>query len=148
MVALQEPAFRPAAGGTAQTDKFSPSTRHQPYRVIRDWAQLKWKEAVGRLHGVAIDREGRSVWPPIMLARTARLLSTKANPVHHFDETGKRSGALAAGCSCGRMASMSIEMECVGTRRRAERESRRAQEISGEENRAALSPVKPRRKSS
>src|SRR3954468_16712429 len=51
-------------GGTAQTDKVPPvNSGANPYRVVRDWAQLQvparpW----GGSNGVAVDRDGKSVW--------------------------------------------------------------------------------------
>src|SRR2546428_4108674 len=50
-------------GGTAETDKVQPvNSGPNPYRVIRDWAQLTLeKRPWGGSHGVAIDRDGQSV---------------------------------------------------------------------------------------
>ena len=51
-------------GGTAQTDKVQPvNSGANPYRVIRDWASLSLeKRPWGGSNGVAIDRDGKSVW--------------------------------------------------------------------------------------
>src|SRR3982074_2830563 len=51
-------------GGTVQTTKVKPVNRGaNPYRVIRDWAQLSSEARPwGGSNGVAIDRDGRSVW--------------------------------------------------------------------------------------
>ena len=51
-------------GGTPQTDKVpAVNTGGNPYRVIRDWAQLNVEgRPWGGSNGVAIDRDGRSVW--------------------------------------------------------------------------------------
>src|SRR5947207_13404508 len=51
-------------GGTAETDKVQPvNSGSNPYRVIRDWAQLTLeKRPWGGSNGVAIDRDGKSVW--------------------------------------------------------------------------------------
>src|SRR4026208_1657274 len=51
-------------GGTVQTDKVQPvNTGANPYRVIRDWAQLNSEgRPWGGSNGVAIDRDGKSVW--------------------------------------------------------------------------------------
>ena len=71
-----------------------------PYRVIRDWGQLTLeKRPWGGSNGVAIDRDGRSVWatdrcsPGIMPG----CLGTKANPIHHFDEAGKEIRSFGGG---------------------------------------------------
>ena len=105
-------------GGTAQTDKVQPvNSGANPYRVIRDWARLDREgRPWGGSNGVAIDRDGRSVWATDRCSPgpTPGCLGTNANPVHHFDESGKGSEASAAGCSCGRMAFTSIGMEMCG----------------------------------
>src|ERR1700746_2525314 len=49
-------------GGTAETDKVQPvNSGPNPYRVIRDWAQIEGRPWGGS-NGVAIDRDGKSVW--------------------------------------------------------------------------------------
>lgn len=88
-------------GGTAQTDKVQPvNSGANPYRVIPDWARL---EAEGRpwggSNGVAIDGDGRSVWATDRCSpgTTPGCLGTKANPVHHFDESGKEIRSFGGG---------------------------------------------------
>jgi len=51
-------------GGTPQTDSVAPvNSGANPYRVIRDWAQLTVSNRPwGGSNGVAIDRDGRTVW--------------------------------------------------------------------------------------
>ena len=51
-------------GGTPQTDAVQPvNSGPNPYRVIRDWAQLTLEARPwGGSNGVAIDRDGKSVW--------------------------------------------------------------------------------------
>src|SRR5213596_498590 len=78
-------------GGTVQTDKVQPvNSGPNPYRVIRDWARLEGR-AWGGSNGVAIDRDGKSVWATDRCSpgATPGCLGTKANPVHKFDESGK-----------------------------------------------------------
>ena len=49
-------------GGTVQTDKVQPiNSGPNPYRVIRDWARIEGRPWGGS-NGVAIDRDGKSVW--------------------------------------------------------------------------------------
>ena len=63
-----------------------------PYRVIRDWAQLNLEgRPWGGSNGVAIDRDGRSVWATDRCSPGIEpgCLGTKANPVHLFDQSGK-----------------------------------------------------------
>ena len=52
------------AGGLAQTQDVAPvNSGANPYRVIRDWAQLTVeKRPWGGSNGVAIDRDGKTVW--------------------------------------------------------------------------------------
>ena len=88
-------------GGTAQTDKVQPvNTGANPYRVIRDWATLSLeKRPWGGSNGVAIGRDGKSVWATDRCSpgTTPGCLGTKANPVHLFDESGKEIRSFGGG---------------------------------------------------
>ena len=88
-------------GGTAETDKIEPvNSGANPYRVIRDWAQLTLeKRPWGGSNGVAIDRDGKSVWATDRCSPgiAPGCLGTKANPVHLFDETGKETRSFGGG---------------------------------------------------
>jgi DNA-binding beta-propeller fold protein YncE len=88
-------------GGTAQTDKVQPvNSGANPYRVIRDWAQLDREgRPWGGSNGVAIDRDGRSVWATDRCSpgTTPGCFGTNANPVHHFDESGKEIRSFGGG---------------------------------------------------
>ena len=88
-------------GGTPQTDKVQPvNTGANPYRVIRDWAQLTIEARPwGGSNGVAIDRDGKSVWATDRCSpgQTPGCLGTRANPVHHFDESGKEIRSFGGG---------------------------------------------------
>ena len=85
-------------GGTGS--KVGPvSSGANPYRVIRDWASLS---AEGRPWGepnVAIERDGKSVWVTDRRSpgTTPGCLGTKANPVHHFFDSGKRIRSFGDG---------------------------------------------------
>jgi DNA-binding beta-propeller fold protein YncE len=88
-------------GGTVETEKTQPvNGGANPYRVIRDWARF---EAEGRpwggSNGVAIDRDGRSVWATDRCSpgTAPGCLGSKANPVHHFDESGKEIRSFGGG---------------------------------------------------
>src|SRR5262245_40764146 len=87
-------------GGTAQTDKVQPvNTGANPYRVIRDWAQLSSEgRPWGGSNGVAIDRDGKTVWAVdrCVAGTTPGCLGSKWNPVHHFDESGKEIKSFGA----------------------------------------------------
>jgi len=88
-------------GGTPRTDKVQPiNSGPNPYRVIRDWAQLNLESrAWGGSNGVAIDRDGKTVWATDRCSpgTTPGCLGTKANPVHHFDESGKEIRSFGGG---------------------------------------------------
>ncbi len=88
-------------GGTAETDKVQPvNSGANPYRVIRDWAQLTAEPRPwGGSNGVAIDRDGKTVWATDRCSpgTAPGCLGTKANPVHHFDESGKEIRSFGGG---------------------------------------------------
>ena len=88
-------------GGTPQTDKVTPvNSGVNPYRVVRDWAQLTLEgRPWGGSNGVAVDRDGRSVWATDRCsAGTAPgCLGTKANPIHLFNEAGEEIRSFGGG---------------------------------------------------
>ena len=94
-------AVQAEPAGTAQTDDVAPvNSGANPYRVIRDWAQLTLeKRPWGGSNGVAIDRDGKSVWATDRCSpgTAPGCLGTKANPVHHFDESGKEIRSFGGG---------------------------------------------------
>jgi DNA-binding beta-propeller fold protein YncE len=86
-------------GGTVQTDKVQPvNTGPNPYRVIRDWAQIEGRPWGGS-NGVAIDRDGKSVWATDRCSpgTTPGCLGTKVNPVHKFDGSGREIRSFGGG---------------------------------------------------
>jgi hypothetical protein len=81
-----EPAGTPDTRGVAPVNSGA-----NPYRVIRDWAQFSAeKRAWGGSNGVAIDSDGKTVWATDRCSpgTAPGCLGTKANPVHHFDQSG------------------------------------------------------------
>jgi DNA-binding beta-propeller fold protein YncE len=94
-------AHAQARGGTPQTDKVQPvNNGANPYRVMRDWAQLTIeKRPWGGSNGVAIDKDGKTVWATDRCSpgTTPGCLGTQANPVHHFDESGKEIKSFGGG---------------------------------------------------
>jgi len=88
-------------GGTPQTDSVRPvNGGANPYSVIRDWAQLTVQARPwGGSNGVAIDRDGKSVWATDRCSPgiAPGCLGTNANPVHHFDEAGKEIRSFGGG---------------------------------------------------
>src|SRR5438876_777298 len=88
-----------ARGGTPQTDKVQPvNSGSNPYRVIRDWARIEGR-TWGGSNGVAIDRDGKTVWATDRCSpgTTPGCLGTNANPVHHFDQSGKEIRSFGGG---------------------------------------------------
>ena len=100
-IALETRVDTQQRGGTPQTDKVAPvNSGANPYRIIRDWAQLNLEARPwGGSNGVAIDRDGRSVWATdrCSAGTTPGCLGAKGNPVHHFDETGKEIRSFGGG---------------------------------------------------
>jgi DNA-binding beta-propeller fold protein YncE len=88
-------------GGTARTDAVQPvNSGSNPYRVVRDWAQLNLESRPwGGSNGVAIDRDGKTVWATDRCSpgTTPGCLGARANPVHHFDEAGKEIRSFGGG---------------------------------------------------
>jgi DNA-binding beta-propeller fold protein YncE len=88
-------------GGTPQTDKVQPvNSGANPYRVVRDWAQLDLEARPwGGSNGVAVDRDGATVWATDRCSpgTAPGCLGTKANPVHHFDASGKEIRSFGGG---------------------------------------------------
>ncbi|MSP94014.1 MAG: hypothetical protein EXR00_01985 [Alphaproteobacteria bacterium] len=71
-----------------------------PYRVIRDWAKFGAENrAWGGSNGVAVDRDGKSVWATDRCSpgTVPGCLGSRANPVHLFDETGKEVRSFGGG---------------------------------------------------
>ena len=73
-------------GGVVYTQDVQPvNSGANPYKVIREWGKLP-DRPWGGSNGVAIDRDGRSVWAVDRCSpgTTPGCLGTKANPVHKF----------------------------------------------------------------
>ena len=86
-------------GGTAQTDQVPPvNSGLNPYRVIRDWAKIEGRPWGGS-NGVAIDRDGKSVWATDRCSPgpVPGCLGSTANPIHKFDESGKEIRSFGGG---------------------------------------------------
>ena len=88
-------------GGKAQTQDVQPvNSGANPYRVIRDWAQLTLEgRPWGGSNGVAVDRDGKSVWATDRCSQgiAPGCLGTKANPIHLFDPSGKEVRSFGGG---------------------------------------------------
>src|SRR5215204_4596019 len=87
--------------GQAQTPDVAPvNSGANPYRVIPNWAQLTVEgRPWGGSNGVAIDKDGRSVWATDRCSPgiAPGCLGTKANPVHLFDPSGKEVRSFGGG---------------------------------------------------
>ena len=88
-------------GGTVETDTVEPvNSGTNPYRVIRDWAQFTSEARPwGGSNGVAIDRDGMSVWAVDRCSpgTSPGCLGSEGNPVHLFDESGSEVRSFGAG---------------------------------------------------
>src|ERR1041384_4380073 len=99
--ALAANAQAQARGGTPQTDKVTPvnsGSSPTSYRVIRDWAKIDGR-AWGGSNGVAIDKDGKTVWAVDRCSpgTAPGCANTMANPIHHFDESGKEIKSFGGG---------------------------------------------------
>jgi DNA-binding beta-propeller fold protein YncE len=94
-------AVQAEPAGTAQTRDVAPvNSGANPYRVIRDWAELTLeKRPWGGSNGVAIDKDGKTVWATDRCSpgTAPGCLGTQFNPVHHFDESGKELKSFGGG---------------------------------------------------
>ncbi len=94
-------AWTATEGSQVQAEEVAPvNSGANPYHVIRDWAQLTMeKRPWGGSNGVAIDRDGKSVWATDRCSpgTVPGCLGTKANPIHHFDESGKEIRSFGGG---------------------------------------------------
>jgi sugar lactone lactonase YvrE len=70
-----------------------------PYRVIRNWGEGPEGRPFGGTNGVAVDRDGKSVWTADRCSPGINpgCLGTKANPINKFDESGKRVRSFGGG---------------------------------------------------
>jgi DNA-binding beta-propeller fold protein YncE len=89
-----------AAGGGRAQDVAPVNSGANPYKVVRDWAKLTKEERPwGGSNGVAIDRDGKTVWATdrCVASPTPGCLGSNSNPVHHFDADGYEIKSFGAG---------------------------------------------------
>jgi DNA-binding beta-propeller fold protein YncE len=88
-------------GGTAETDKVQPvNSGDDPYVMIRSWAHLDLEARPwGGCNGVTIDPDGKTVWATdrCSAGTIPGCLGTNANPIHHFDASGKELKSFGGG---------------------------------------------------
>jgi DNA-binding beta-propeller fold protein YncE len=87
--------------GTTQNRSLQPvNSGANPYKVMRDWGQFtKEQRPWGGSNGVAIDKDGKSVWAVDRCGpgTTPGCLGSNANPVHLFDANGKEVRSFGGG---------------------------------------------------
>jgi DNA-binding beta-propeller fold protein YncE len=83
--------------GSAQTQTYGANDAPNPYRFDYGWAKLpdgrKWGAAVG----VAIDRDGKSVWVFDRCESATDCSKSKLDPIMKFDATGKMVKSFGGG---------------------------------------------------
>jgi len=98
---LEAIALTQQRGGTAETDRVEPiNSGANSYRVIRDWAQIDLESRPwGGSNGVAIDRDGISIWAVDRCSPGMRpgCVDSPANPIHHFDDSGNEIQSFGGG---------------------------------------------------
>jgi DNA-binding beta-propeller fold protein YncE len=68
-----------------------------PYRTIRNWGMVPEGRPWGAANGVAIDRDGKSVWTADRCGTAQGCVGSKVDPIQKFDESGKLIGSFGAG---------------------------------------------------
>jgi DNA-binding beta-propeller fold protein YncE len=90
-----------ACSAFAQNSDITPvNTGANPYKKILDWAQLSSeKRPWGGSNGVAIDKDGKSVWATDRCSSgiVPGCLGTNAHPVHLFDQEGREVRSFGGG---------------------------------------------------
>jgi len=144
-VALQaSSAHGQQRGGTPQTDKVQPvNSGANPYRVIRNWAQAPEGREWGGSNGVAIDRDGRSVWAtdpvlrqeprPAVLAPKRTLSTNSTSQGRRFKSFGGADVRLAAWHPCR------SRRKCLGDGRASPEPGRPQTSFPGKKTREAWS---------
>ena len=75
------------------------NTGANPYRIIRNWGEGPQGRPFGGTNGVAVDRDGRSVWSADRCSGPVNpgCLGSTAHPINKFDESGKRLASFGGG---------------------------------------------------
>jgi DNA-binding beta-propeller fold protein YncE len=92
----------PLQGGTVHSQEVREvqqpvNSGTNPYRVIRNWGMVPEGRPWGAANGVAIDRDGKSVWTADRCGTGQGCVGSKVDPIQKFDENGKRLTAFGAG---------------------------------------------------
>ena len=85
-------------GGPVLTQEVQPvNSGANPYRTIRNWGTVPEGRPWGAANGVAIDRDGTSVWVADRCGTAVGCVGSNVDPIQKFDETGKRLTSFGAG---------------------------------------------------
>jgi sugar lactone lactonase YvrE len=85
-------------GGGVLTQEIQPvNNGANPYRTIRNWGMVPEGRPWGAANGVAIDRDGKSVWTADRCGTGQGCVGSKVDPIQKFDESGKRLTAFGGG---------------------------------------------------
>jgi len=91
-------AFIALLGSQVQTQEQQPvNSGANPYRVIRNWGTEPEGRPWGAANGVAIDKDGKSVWVADRCGTGQGCVGSTVDPIQKFDENGKRLTAFGAG---------------------------------------------------
>jgi DNA-binding beta-propeller fold protein YncE len=87
-----------ALQGSVQTQDIQPvNSGANPYRTIRNWGMVPEGRPWGAANGVAIDRDGKSVWVADRCGTAQGCVGSKVDPIQKFDETGRRLTSFGGG---------------------------------------------------
>ena len=85
-------------GGLVHTQDVQPvNSGANPYRTIRNWGTLPKGRPWGAANGVAIDRDGKSVWTADRCGTGQGCVGSNVDPIQKFDESGKRLRSFGGG---------------------------------------------------
>jgi len=85
-------------GGRAAAQEIQPvNSGANPYRKIRNWGMVPEGRPWGAANGVAIDRDGKSVWVADRCGTAVGCVGSKVDPIQKFDESGKLLRSFGSG---------------------------------------------------
>ena len=87
----------PQAGQVQAQDLNPVNGGANPYRVIRNWGMVPEGRPWGAANGVAIDRDGMSVWVADRCGNGTGCVGSAVDPIQKFDQSGKRLTSFGAG---------------------------------------------------
>ena len=85
-------------GGPVQAAEIQPvNNGANPYQVIRNWGMEPEGRPWGAANGVAIDRDGMSVWVADRCGNGEGCVGSTVDPIQKFDPSGKRLTSFGGG---------------------------------------------------